>query len=108
MGGHEISRRQVTELSVGQQQRVAAARSLMGAPELVLADDYFRRRRASLVHEKDDLRMEFEAMHRPLEDYFSALERAGLLTEAVREPQQGNGGRWDRVPLFLDVLAVRA
>ena len=39
MGGHEMSRRQVTELSVGQQQRVAAARSLMGAPELVLADE---------------------------------------------------------------------
>ena len=39
MGGDEISRRQVTELSVGQQQRVAAARSLMGAPELVLADE---------------------------------------------------------------------
>jgi putative ABC transport system ATP-binding protein len=39
MGGDEMSRRQVTELSVGQQQRVAAARSLMGAPELVLADE---------------------------------------------------------------------
>ena len=32
-------RRQVTDLSVGQQQRVAAARSLMGSPELVLADE---------------------------------------------------------------------
>jgi len=39
MGGEEMSRRQVTELSVGQQQRVAAARSLIGAPELVLADE---------------------------------------------------------------------
>jgi putative ABC transport system ATP-binding protein len=39
MGGDEMSRRQVTELSVGQQQRVAAARSLMGSPELVLADE---------------------------------------------------------------------
>jgi len=39
MGGDEMLRRQVTELSVGQQQRVAAARSLMGAPELVLADE---------------------------------------------------------------------
>jgi SAM-dependent methyltransferase len=75
--------------------------------EFVLTDDYFRRRRSSLVQEKDDLRMAFEAMHRPLEDYFAALERAGLLTEAVREPQPG-GGRWERVPLFLDVLAVRA
>ena len=39
MGGDELLRRQVTALSVGQQQRVAAARSLMGAPELVLADE---------------------------------------------------------------------
>jgi putative ABC transport system ATP-binding protein len=39
MGGGEMLHRKVTELSVGQQQRVAAARSLIGAPELVLADE---------------------------------------------------------------------
>lgn len=31
--------RPVTELSVGQQQRVAVARALMGAPEIVIADE---------------------------------------------------------------------
>jgi SAM-dependent methyltransferase len=65
--------------------------------------------------EREGLHMRFESEHRPLAAYFDALERAGFLVEALREPalpdsaiRYSENRRWQRVPLFLHMRALRA
>jgi hypothetical protein len=59
--------------------------------------------------------MTFHSRHRPLEEYFAALEQAGFLIEALREPAAPDDAidtdgsrRWQRLPLFLHVRARRS
>jgi SAM-dependent methyltransferase len=61
------------------------------------------------------LTMTFHDAHRPLSAYLGAIERAGLLVEAVREPVPDDAHvadfpeveRWRREPSFLAVRALR-
>ena len=52
--------------------------------------------------------MTFHSEHRSVESYSRALERSGLVIEAIREvTQDDSADRWHRIPLFLHIKAVR-
>jgi SAM-dependent methyltransferase len=68
---------------------------------------YLEAHRYEDVVERDGFRILFAAVHRPLEAYSRALEAAGLLVEAVREPPHPTHPNWSRVPLFLHLRAVK-
>jgi hypothetical protein len=59
--------------------------------------------------------MTFHSEHRPLEAYSQALEAAGLLIEAIREPRapeelvanQPHKRRWQRIPMLLHLRAIK-
>ena len=78
----------------------------------VIEGSYFERTRKEVPVERDGLRMTFLDAHRPLEDYFQALEAAGLVVERLREipdiSDSEGAPRWRRVPLFLHIRALAA
>jgi SAM-dependent methyltransferase len=81
----------------------------------VIAGSYADPAPVSAVIDRDGIRLTFHSEHRPLEAYSRALEAAGLLTEAIREPRAGAEliardppqRRWARVPLFLHIRTLR-
>ncbi len=80
----------------------------------VIKGDYLRVFQYVDAVERDGLAMTFNSEHRPLEAYFIALEKAGFLVEALREPAlpdhaivSGGGRRWQRIPYFLHLRALR-
>ena len=80
----------------------------------VIKGDYLSAFKYADTVERDGLSMTFHSQHRPIESYFLALEEAGLLVEALREPRvpdrainSDRGRRWQRLPLFLHLRARR-
>ena len=62
-----------------------------------------------IAEERDGARMTFRGWTHSFEDYSRALESAGLVIEAVREPPGGpeQDDRWRRVPMFLMLRALK-
>jgi SAM-dependent methyltransferase len=81
----------------------------------VVDGSYLEAGRLEATEESDGVRMTFRSWTRPLEDYTRALEQAGLLIEALREPAMPHAAverdpsraRWRRVPMFLFLRALK-
>jgi SAM-dependent methyltransferase len=78
-------------------------------------EGYFATYAYAETRSRGGLSMTFHDTHRPLSDYTGAVERAGLLIEAVREPVPDDAyvaafpevARWRRSPVFLLVRALK-
>jgi SAM-dependent methyltransferase len=69
---------------------------------------YFERLETHERFERAGLGMTFHSHMRPLEDYTRALEEAGFVLDALREPADPSGEpRWGRVPNFIFMRAFR-
>jgi SAM-dependent methyltransferase len=73
----------------------------------VVRDSYFKRRRYVDRIEKDGIVMTFTSDHRSLEGWLEPVAQAGFLVERVREVSAPDNPRWQRIPLFLHVRAVK-
>ena len=80
----------------------------------VIEGSYFGRRPTVVTEERDGLTMTFRGYATALEPYALALEEAGFLVEAIREPvpsaevveERPRWARARRVPTFLQLRAV--
>jgi SAM-dependent methyltransferase len=88
-----------------------------GDSPFVIDGSYLAARSFTETIERDGLEMTFDGMAYPLVDYARALEHAGLLIEAIREPAPAAGAtagaegagwaRWHRIPMFLMLRALK-
>lgn len=74
-------------------------------------EDYFAHRRVEDRVERSGLEMTFRGWTYSLEDYAAAVEGAGMVIEALREPRpsgvEDRYQRWARVPMFLMFRATK-
>jgi SAM-dependent methyltransferase len=78
-------------------------------------DDYFTAHRYVDTVERDGAAMTFESWRHPLSAYTLALEQAGFLVEAIREPRPDDAAltaapdlaKWRTQPMFLHIRALR-
>lgn len=72
-------------------------------PPFVVERSYLVESSYELVSDRDGIRFTFASHRYPLESYSRALEDAGLVIEALREPPLPAAGehRRTRLPLFL-------
>jgi SAM-dependent methyltransferase len=75
--------------------------------DFVIRESYFERRRYVDRLEKDDLTMTFTSDHRSLEGWLRPLADTGFLLERLREVPGTHRARWQRIPLFLHVRALK-
>jgi SAM-dependent methyltransferase len=81
----------------------------------VVRESYLERKRWRETLERRGLAITLNSVHPPLGDYARALEDAGFLLEALREPTPPDSivardeawRRWRRIPMFLHLRAVR-
>lgn len=74
----------------------------------VISRSYLRSWRYSSTFSRDGLNMTFHGEHRPLQAYTRALAEAGFVIEQLHEPTDPDpGSPWQRIPLFLHIVAVR-
>jgi hypothetical protein len=80
----------------------------------VIEGSYFEHAQREMPVERDGLEMTFLDAHRPLEEYFAALEDAGLVVERLREIPDSSEApresmlRWRRIPLFLHLRSRKS
>ena len=88
-----------------------AYRGRFAGPEadaaFVVQGSYFGRKRFEVVDERNGLQMHFAGWSQPVENYMAALESAGFVVSALREPIPTVTAafthleQWTRIPLFL-------